>query len=324
MSLLHRRHWLLHAFGGSAAAYLACQPFSLPAFPADASQKKGKPRFGEFNPDHDSVDLFDGMEDGRLEVRLICKDSTESSVLIVNKSPAALNVRLPNAFGGVPTLPPKKPKDAPPADDSGRKVGLLDGMRSRPANVELPAGWEGIAGLGQGFPIGGGNQPQQQQQAVGGGFNGGGNNARVGNNAGPMFNVPPEKLVQLKTPLVCLEHGKKNPNSGVAYLLKRIDEVSQAAGVRELCGMLAEGSLSQTAAQAAAWHLANGLSWAELTAKRREHLDGTSEKYFTSVDLAAGRKAAAAALAAASPKPTETSSGDSIRQAAERTTVRQP
>lgn len=327
MSMIHRRNWLLHALGWSGAACVASQPLATACFHSAGSEKKKKLRFGEFNPDHDVVDLFDGMEEGRLQVRLICKDSTEASVLIVNKSKKPLNVRLPSAFGGVPVVPPKKSKDRLPAGESERKVGLLDGSRTRPANVELPAGWDGIAGLGQGFPIGG-NPPQQQQQSVGGGFNGGGNNAggvnaRGGNNVG-IFNVPPEKLVQLKTPLVCLEHGKKNPNRGVTYLLKKIDEVSQAAGVRELCAMLAGGSLSQTAAQAAAWHLANGLSWAELTAKRLEHVDGTSEKYFTSDDLAAGRRAAAEALAAASPKPAETTSGNSIRQTAERAPVRQP
>jgi hypothetical protein len=54
--------------------------------------------------------------------------------------------------------------------------------------------------------------------------------------------------------------------------------------------------MSQRAAQAAAWHLNNDMTWEELAAKRIKHANGTSEPYFTQQDLQAGMKIAAVAV----------------------------
>ncbi len=62
------------------------------------------PRPGEFNPDHESVEMFQAIERGQIEVKIIPRDSTESNVLIENKSDQPLNVELPTAFAGVPVL----------------------------------------------------------------------------------------------------------------------------------------------------------------------------------------------------------------------------
>jgi hypothetical protein len=44
--------------------------------------------------------------------------------------------------------------------------------------------------------------------------------------------------------------------------------------------------LDQHSAQAAAWHLQNGLTWEELTNKiGAKHLNGSVEPYFTAVNL---------------------------------------
>jgi hypothetical protein len=45
--------------------------------------------------------------------------------------------------------------------------------------------------------------------------------------------------------------------------------------------MLANGEVTQQVAQAAAWNVANGLSWQELLVKNRiERMDGSYERYF--------------------------------------------
>ena len=65
-------------------------------------QTKTKTPFGKYNPDDETIDLFQGMKDGQLEVKFIPKDSTQASVQIANKSKKPLNVKLPEAFAAAP------------------------------------------------------------------------------------------------------------------------------------------------------------------------------------------------------------------------------
>jgi hypothetical protein len=52
----------------------------------------------------DTVGLFEGMEKGQIEVRFVPKDSKEAKLTIRNKTEEPLNVKLPEAFAGVPVL----------------------------------------------------------------------------------------------------------------------------------------------------------------------------------------------------------------------------
>jgi hypothetical protein len=46
--------------------------------------------------------------------------------------------------------------------------------------------------------------------------------------------------------------------------------------------MLGRGEIEQSAAQAAVWHLANGLTWQQLTNKIGvKHINGTTEPFFS-------------------------------------------
>lgn len=235
--MLNRRDWLKQGIGWSLCAG------SLPAFLAAAERGQRKPRYGEFNPDHESLDMFDGIDDGRLVVRLIPKDASETSILIENKTDKPLNVELPPAFAGTPIL------------------------------AQFGAGGAGGAG---------------GQQAVGGGAGGAGG----GGGAGGFFNVVPEKLVQLKAPLVCLEHGKDEPNGGQKYEIKKVASVNAKPGVYELCKMIGAAMLPHAAAQAAAWHLANDMSWEELSQKFVRRANGLREPYFNARDLQVAMQAA--------------------------------
>ena len=89
------RHWGV----GSLLALL------LLATTLMAAEGRGRPaKIGPVVPNAESVDMFAAIEKGDIEVKLIPKDSTECRVTIKNKTKKPLNVKLPEAFAGVPVL----------------------------------------------------------------------------------------------------------------------------------------------------------------------------------------------------------------------------
>jgi len=214
---------------------------------------EGVRKIGPYHPEDATVEMFEGIESGQIDVTIIPKDSTESNVLIENKSDKPLNVKLPDAFAGVPVL------------------------------AQLGGGGFGGGGLGGGGFGGGG-------QGVGGGFGGGGlGGGGLGGGGGMgMFNVPPEKVGKMKVITVCLEHGKPEPRPAMKYKIVPIAEFTDQPAVHELCRMLATGRINQRAAQVAAWHLNDGMSLQELAAKRIERANGASYPYFSPQELRAG------------------------------------
>lgn len=228
----------------------------------------------QFNPYDPTVEIFSAVEAGQLEVRLVAKDSTECRVLITNKTERPLNVSVPAALAGVPVLAQNLP-------------GFADGVG--PANNS-----NAPQRLGIGNPFNareGGNQPLLNLP----------NGQQRGRNA-PFapFNVAPEAVAQLRLAAVCLDPGKPNPKPAAPYQLCPLKSVSEEPGVAELCAMLARGELSQRAAQAAAWHLNNHLSWDQLRAKRVKVVFlGVGRPMFTKRELAEGEQAADKAIEAA-------------------------
>ena len=119
-----------------------------------------------------------------------------------------------------------------------------------------------------------------------GGMGGGMGGMGGGGMGGGFFNVGPEKVGKIKVTTVCLEHGKKEPNNRMVYQVVPIESFVKDANVVELCKMVGRREVPQNAAQAAVWHMANGLSWQELAAKDRvRHLDGSVEKYFSFTEM---------------------------------------
>lgn len=71
--------------------------------------------------------------------------------------------------------------------------------------------------------------------------------------------------------------------------------------------MLGRGEVPQNAAQAAAWHFTDGLSWEQLAAKDRVKLsNGYTEKYFSPQELAAAMRVTLEAARRAEGKKLET------------------
>ena len=250
----------------------SCLAIALVASTLVAAERSARPKSGEYNPDHASVEMFQAIEDGKIEVKFIPKDSTEANILIKNKTKQPLNVQLPEAFAGVPVL----------------------------------------AQIGAGGGFGGGNQGGGQNQGVGGGggqgFGGG------GQGGGNFFNVPPEKVGELKLPTVCLEHGKKEPRAAIPYEIRPIASFNTDPAVHELLKLFGRGGIDQRSAQAAAWHLANKMSWQELRAKQIVRADGSRYQWFSDAELQRGMSLATTAQQLAKDKP-KASPGDQVSQA---------
>jgi hypothetical protein len=233
-----------------------------------AAEKRAKLKPEDFQ----AVEMFAAIKSGDIKVEFIPKDAKAATVIIRNNSDRPLSVKLPEAFAGVPVL----------AQFGGGGLG----------GGGLGGGGLGGGGLGGGGLGGGGGGGQ----GLGGGFGGGGGGLGGGGGGfgggglgggGGFFNVEPEKVGRIKVDTMCLEHGKDDPSPRMKYEIRPLETLTSDPRVAELCKMLARGEVPQNAAQAAAWHLANGLSWQELALKDRyrSQFTGQSQKFFSRIEL---------------------------------------
>ncbi len=73
----------------------------IPSLLIAAERRKPTFKKGDFNPEHASVEMFEGMKSGQIDVKIIMLSSKEANVFIENKTKAPLNVQLPEAFTAV-------------------------------------------------------------------------------------------------------------------------------------------------------------------------------------------------------------------------------
>jgi len=101
----------------------------------------------------------------------------------------------------------------------------------------------------------------------------------------------------LQIAIVCMEHGKKDPNARVKYEIKPIEAFAKNEASAEVLKMMADGEIHRDIAQACAWHLENGLSWEELASKDKvvSSFGGYSEKYFSLKQISFAQKVCAEA-----------------------------
>jgi hypothetical protein len=107
---------------------------------------------------------------------------------------------------------------------------------------------------------------------------------------------------------VCLEHGKHDPVPQMEYTIAPLSSVNSDPAIEQLCRLMGADLVNSQVAQAAAWHIANGLSWEELLVKNRiERMDGSFERFFAPAELFAAQnvtnwtRTQAALLAAQQP-----------------------
>lgn len=226
----------------------------------EAAKKPIPPQ--KYDPSAEKADdLFEAMEAGLVDVKIVAKNSKGGNVMITNNNEKPLNVKLPDTFLAVQVL----------------KQGALGG---------------GLGGGGLGGGLGGGGQGGQAQTTGGGGGGGlggglGGMGAGgAGGAGGGFFSIPPEKTVYVPYTSVCLEHGKVEPAPRMEYRMVPTEEMVKDPALQELLLLVATGRVNQQAGQAAAWHLADKMSWQELAAKSVKHLGGAPPTpYFNRAEL---------------------------------------
>ena len=208
---------------------------------------------------NETVDFFSAVEDGQAEATFVARNDHEARLIVTNKTNQPLNLRMPAAFAGVPVLP------------------------------QFGGGGGGQRGGGGGGLGGGGGG---QQQSVGGG----GGGQQGGGGGGGFFSVPPEQTAKINLAVLCLDHGLRDPSSSKPYKIVPADSHVDRPAVIELLQAFGRGGLDHGAAQAAAWHLNNDLSWNDLAAKQA----GTRRSprrppYFSRGQIQAGMAYASAA-----------------------------
>ena len=218
------------------------------------------------------TDLFDAEERQQVSIKYIPNNAKSAQIIVTNRTRSPQTLRLPTTFAGVPVL---------------AQMGMGGGM-----------GGGGMGGGGQGgfagAGIGGGSQ------AVGGGFGGQGMNGMggggMGQGGGGAFSIPPERSRVFRVPTVCLEYGKAEPTSRMPYKLVRAESFSSDPKLAIVLESLSRGELSQKVAQAAVWHMANGLTWEKLAAEKIDHAGGIpDEPYFSQAELLAAHRVVALA-----------------------------
>jgi hypothetical protein len=248
-------------FSVSLALALAAAGLAPRAVCADAPAKDSGAGAG---------DLFDAMQRGDVDAKFVARNSLEGRIVLTNKTNRPLNIQIPDAFIGVPKL----------AQFGGGGGGFGGGGGGG-------LGGGGTQQVGGGGGRGGGGRG-------GGGFGGGGRGGRGGG-----FNIPPEKVVRIDVPLLCLEHGKRDPSSSKPYDIRPIENYVTDPAVIELVAAYANGELPTGAAQAAVWNLQSGVSWEELAAKQTgTQRSVVRESYFSAEELAAARQMTLEAQAA--------------------------
>lgn len=224
----------------------------------------------KFDPTAERVGLFEGMDAGQLESKVVAKDATGGVVLISNTTDQPLTVELPESFAMVQVL------------------------------NQLGGGGFGGGGLGGGGGGlgGGGGQGGGGNQAGGGGFGGGGagggglgggGQGGLGGGGGQgFFSIPPERTVKVPYVSACLNHGKADPNPRIEYKLIRVSEYTEDPILAELITMVGTGRLDQKSAQAAIWTRTDNMSWQQLSEKHSYNL-GKVEYFFNPKNITEGQ-----------------------------------
>ncbi len=233
----------------------------------------------KFIPQAKKVTLWKAVKEKQIKTKVIAQNEQLGRVLFENKSDKPLTVLLPESFVAVP-------------------------INAQFLNNNFPNG------NGQNFSTGTfGNRNNSRRQSIGGNFgnqnnsnfgtNGGGANNRnnqsfrngffgTGNN---FFSIPAGKIVSIPFRSVCLEHGKKEPTPRTKLTLIPTEQFTKNKNLQELLTFVGNNRPNQKAIQAAAWYLANNMSWQQLDEKSIQQLGGFApQSYFTRAELQDARK----------------------------------
>ena len=247
-----RRRSLL---GAAFAALLVAPLTTAPACAADGEgdatperRMKAVPaKTLKLDPAAAYVDFFEGQESGELSVKVVARDEKGGNFLVANHTDKPVTIQIPDGLVGVPV------QNQIGGFGQGGGLGQGGGFG------------QGGGGLGGGMQSFGGGAGGLGQGGLG---QGGGLGAGGGGGFGA-FSIPPETIARVPYTSVCLEYGKPEPHPRAKYEVRPLEDVVEDEVLRELIVLVGTGKLHQDAAQAAAWHLANKMTWAQLASLKR-------------------------------------------------------
>lgn len=262
--------------GGSSATLLAVTVLALSA------ANQGPIRQLTLDPDVAIVPLFDGIESGQFTVRMAAINAYQANVVIGNPGTKPLTVAVPKAAVGVHVLPQ--------FGQNQQQPGFFTGLNNGQNNQQQQGQAQGVGGPFQGTGTGNNNGP--------------GNNNFFGNgfpsvpaemvtidlqHYGGLATIPAGKSILLKLKTVCLNYGRPDPMSRMTYRLLPVEDYSSDPVLAELLESYSD-RVDQDTMQAAAWHVANGLSWQQIWQLPDRSIPGVSATIFTPREVQAAEQ----------------------------------
>lgn len=253
----------------------------------EAAGKKKPLKKLTLDPNAEEIELFKGVEEGKLKVDLVPMNAFGGNVFIENLTDKPLTVKLPQAAVTVPKHL---------AQFGGFGGGGQGGF----------GGGQGGFGGGQGG-FGGGQQQGGGgfggQGGFGGGQGGGGQGGFFGGGGGGFGSIPPEQIAVVPMNTVCLQHGKPEPSPRSDYTLVPVEKFSTDPVLPQFLAMVGTGKIDQQTAQAAAWHLTDKMSWEQLANKPVTRIGQAPTPYFSTSQLLAAQALVAQAKKMADEAP---------------------
>lgn len=241
------------------------------------------------DPDAPVVDLFDGLAKDQVEVRLVAQNAHEGKIFITNKTDKPLTVAIPKGLVGVPVL---------------AQIGFNGGNNGNLFGQNQLNGQNG-QNNGQTQAVGGNASPLGPN----GGLNGNGAFPNAPNqfnnnfpNAIGFFSIPPEKTVQIGLNSVCLNYGRREPSAGMKYQLVKAETVTTDPVLIQLLEDYSPRT-NREAQQAAAWNLANGLTWEQIGQLTDQKIPGSPTPLFSAAQLKGAKSLVEQAKKSAAERP---------------------
>lgn len=178
--------------------------------------------------------IFEAIDQGQLDVRVIARHAHQLTLLMRNTSEQPLAVELPAVCAAIPVLPVRDSKSTASTQPQALGVAYSEPTRSARASKAVSP-WGAV-------------------------------------NRGGVISLGPGRVVRKTLRSVCLEYGSPEPTSRDKYQLARIEDVESHPHVGRLLHFLRPDS--QRVIQLAAWHLNNKMSWQQLAGIRIPSLPG--------------------------------------------------
>jgi hypothetical protein len=140
---------------------------------------------------------------------------------------------------------------------------LLRNVTGEDLNVRFPDAFVGVNVIGSGAAQQFGGQGTAQSTGIA--VTSGQSRLAARNDTPEVFLVAAGETIRLPVTSVCLEYGKPTPNAKLRYVIMPVEQYSRNSVFHKLLPLFTKTKISQRVAQAAAWHVANDLSWAELS-----------------------------------------------------------